>query len=370
MGEKLKELSLDAGSNFVPKIISDILTEVSVIEDFSQKLSKLDFHVNAFEEELKKINVFKRELPICMHLLKDAIEKLKEEELQLKGEEVRPVMEQFIPLKRDSNEIGRDKRSGDFSEKKNWMSSAQLWSTPVLYENNFDSKNQDSGLHLRSRYEEEGGIRSEYQQQVCNFGNRGGAFVPFKKSSGGETKEDNGLVSVQDLTLSSPVIEMESCDLSMKGKCGNGRVQQQHEAPRKQRRCWSPELHKKFVDALHQLGGAQAATPKQIRELMKVDGLTNDEVKSHLQKYRLHIQKLPSSSAAVSSSSWFTQEQYGDLLKAIVTHSGSPQGPLNHGGSTKGVSVNDGDSMEDDEDDKSESHSKKSLLQQPVEDHV
>ncbi|XP_022853651.1 transcription factor HHO5-like isoform X2 [Olea europaea var. sylvestris] len=369
MGEKLKELSLDAGSNFVPKIISDILTEVSVIEDFSQKLSKLDFHVNAFEEELKKINVFKRELPICMHLLKDAIEKLKEEELQLKGEEVRPVMEQFIPLKRDSNEIGRDKRSGDFSEKKNWMSSAQLWSTPVLYENNFDSKNQDSGLHLRSRYEEEGGIRSEYQQQVCNFGNRGGAFVPFKKSSGGETKEDNGLVSVQDLTLSSPVIEMESCDLSMKGKCGNGRVQQQHEAPRKQRRCWSPELHKKFVDALHQLGGAQA-TPKQIRELMKVDGLTNDEVKSHLQKYRLHIQKLPSSSAAVSSSSWFTQEQYGDLLKAIVTHSGSPQGPLNHGGSTKGVSVNDGDSMEDDEDDKSESHSKKSLLQQPVEDHV
>ena len=25
------------------------------------------------------------------------------------------------------------------------------------------------------------------------------------------------------------------------------------------------------------------ATPKQIREMMKVDGLTNDEVKSHLQ---------------------------------------------------------------------------------------
>ncbi|KAM1627621.1 hypothetical protein ACFXTN_014454 [Malus domestica] len=35
--------------------------------------------------------------------------------------------------------------------------------------------------------------------------------------------------------------------------------------------------------ALQQLGGSHAATPKQIRELMKVDGLTNDEVKSHLQ---------------------------------------------------------------------------------------
>lgn len=33
------------------------------------------------------------------------------------------------------------------------------------------------------------------------------------------------------------------------------------------------------------------ATPKQIRELMKVDGLTNDEVKSHLQVY-LHLSLL------------------------------------------------------------------------------
>ncbi|KAH1057271.1 hypothetical protein J1N35_035336 [Gossypium stocksii] len=39
------------------------------------------------------------------------------------------------------------------------------------------------------------------------------------------------------------------------------------------------------------LGGHQVATPKQIRELMKVEGLTNDEVKSHLQKYRLHTRR-------------------------------------------------------------------------------
>lgn len=32
-----------------------------------------------------------------------------------------------------------------------------------------------------------------------------------------------------------------------------------------------------------------ASTPKQIRELMKVDGLTNDEVKSHLQVDYLYM---------------------------------------------------------------------------------
>ncbi|KAG8365450.1 hypothetical protein BUALT_Bualt18G0106100 [Buddleja alternifolia] len=72
---------------------------------------------------------------------------------------------------------------------------------------------------------------------------------------------------------------------------------------RKARRCWSPELHRRFVNALHMLGGSQVATPKQIRELMKVDGLTNDEVKSHLQKYRLHTRRpSPSPQASVTAA--------------------------------------------------------------------
>ncbi|CAN6226067.1 unnamed protein product [Urochloa humidicola] len=70
---------------------------------------------------------------------------------------------------------------------------------------------------------------------------------------------------------------------------------------RKPRRCWAPELHRRFLQALQQLGGSHAATPKQIRELMKVDGLTNDEVKSHLQKYRLHTRR-PNSATGQSTS--------------------------------------------------------------------
>ncbi|KAL4385244.1 hypothetical protein GQ457_15G008640 [Hibiscus cannabinus] len=50
---------------------------------------------------------------------------------------------------------------------------------------------------------------------------------------------------------------------------------------------WTPELHKKFVEAVDQLGIDQAI-PSRILELMKVEGLTRHNVASHLQKYRMH----------------------------------------------------------------------------------
>jgi len=45
---------------------------------------------------------------------------------------------------------------------------------------------------------------------------------------------------------------------------------------------WTPELHKKFVKAVEQLGIDQAI-PSRILELMKVEGLTRHNVASHLQ---------------------------------------------------------------------------------------
>ncbi|TYH97415.1 hypothetical protein ES332_A12G241400v1 [Gossypium tomentosum] len=50
---------------------------------------------------------------------------------------------------------------------------------------------------------------------------------------------------------------------------------------------WTPALHKKFVQAVDQLGIDQAI-PSRILELMKVEGLTRHNVASHLQKYRMH----------------------------------------------------------------------------------
>lgn len=45
---------------------------------------------------------------------------------------------------------------------------------------------------------------------------------------------------------------------------------------------WTPELHKKFVKAVEQLG-IDHAIPSRILDLMKVEGLTRHNVASHLQ---------------------------------------------------------------------------------------
>ena len=47
----------------------------------------------------------------------------------------------------------------------------------------------------------------------------------------------------------------------------------------KQRLRWTPELHERFTQAVQELGGPDEATPKQIMQLMQVEGLTIFHVK-------------------------------------------------------------------------------------------
>lgn len=54
---------------------------------------------------------------------------------------------------------------------------------------------------------------------------------------------------------------------------------------------WTPQLHRRFVDAVQHLG-INAAVPKTIMQLMNVEGLTRENVASHLQKYRLYLKRL------------------------------------------------------------------------------
>ncbi|CAK9212326.1 unnamed protein product [Sphagnum troendelagicum] len=60
---------------------------------------------------------------------------------------------------------------------------------------------------------------------------------------------------------------------------------------KKARVVWSPELHKQFVQAVNQLG-IEKAVPKRILDVMSVQGLTRENVASHLQKYRLYLKRL------------------------------------------------------------------------------
>lgn len=50
---------------------------------------------------------------------------------------------------------------------------------------------------------------------------------------------------------------------------------------------WTPDLHRRFVQVVEQVGIDQAI-PSKILELMKVEGLTRHNIASHLQKYRMH----------------------------------------------------------------------------------
>ncbi|KAJ4963401.1 hypothetical protein NE237_023340 [Protea cynaroides] len=393
MGTYSPELGLDLNPAYVPKASTSFLRELSKIGDVSERLSKLEEYLKRLEEEKKKIDAFKRELPLCMLLLNDAIKALKEQTMQCTESDVRPVMEEFIPLKKISNEDGEVKKENDFRDKKNWMRSVQLWSSYGC--SNRDLK-QKSVADVKEGPEEDDNCVTENSFQSCKYkSERGGAFMPFKGYSGFPAKPTNeekeeGL-PVAGLSLLTPGLKTPatgaSSDLNSKRDIASSSINGQsnlqttmtttsQQASRKQRRCWSPELHRRFVFALQQLGGSLVATPKQIRDLMKVDGLTNDEVKSHLQKYRLHTRRAPVTAATANQSVvvlgglWMPQEQYGDTSKPSTSQSGSPQGPLQLAATAGGISTTGGESMEEEEDGKSESYNWKGHLHKSGEDDV
>ncbi|KAF8087372.1 hypothetical protein N665_0588s0040 [Sinapis alba] len=223
--------------------------------DYKQDRERCGQYIKALEEERRKINVFQRELPLCLNLVTQAIEACKRElpgtatnNMSRQSEcseqttgECKPVLEQFLTIKDSStlneeeeldDEHGNhdsDNDSDDKNMKSDWLKSVQLW-------------NQPESLLLKEEGSQEKMVDTVVKKEpMGNGGER-------RKR---EVEKDGG---------------------------------------RKQRRCWSSQLHRRFLNALQHLGGPHA-TPKQIKELMKVDGLTNDEVKSHLQKYRLHARR-------------------------------------------------------------------------------
>ncbi|CAN1803117.1 Myb family transcription factor EFM [Linum perenne] len=309
MGSVPSELSFDSRA-LSAKTMTDILQSSSpaAIGDSPEK--KADSLLSKLQEEVKKIDPFQNQLPLSMLLLNDAIIAVKEWIECLASEKNQaPVLEEFIPLKKseeeeEGEEVKEEKDSS--KDKRNWMSSVQLWSSD-------DCVDTKQSLRLESKV-----LPKEEDLGVSDLS----LLTPGTKKFGEEFAGSTG----SRATSSSRGSDSQSD--SLKGPSLQG--------SRKQRRCWSPELHRRFVSALQQLGGSQAATPKQIREIMQVDGLTNDEVKSHLQKYRLHTRRttpsgntLPTNqSLVVLGGLWMSQEESS---KAGSSQSNSPQGPLQFG---------------------------------------
>eukprot|EP00250_Pteridium_aquilinum_P003548 c13857_g1_i1 orf=417-1958(+) len=330
------------------------------IEEQDTEACQLEERLMALESEHKKIDAFKRELPLCMQLLHDAIEASKEQ----------------LALYRSSSQMQLQRLfSCNFDNKVSNVQSDSNGYEPITLRKPPDSFYADSNegeqagkslctqavedaFHWMKRYQSV--VSSEercpwyMQEQVFSssakpvFGSKqklGGAFLPFSRDSRlVQPTPRPGAINPADLALKCPdseiigppnqVILMKSdvakswesvqqqpkssamLDLSIRTKSeanskekAKGTIPEEkkvendasagNQPTRKARRSWSPDLHRLFLDTLHKLGGAQA-TPKQIRELMKIEGLTNDEVKSHLQKYRLHARRLGSSPASSS----------------------------------------------------------------------
>ncbi|KAL5209652.1 hypothetical protein ABZP36_005275 [Zizania latifolia] len=318
----------------------------------AREAAGVDACISSLEEERRKIEMFRRELPLCARLLADVIELMKEE----------------AGKRREDGDAAAEAKAED-GDKTKWMSTAQLW---------VDSRGSDASDSENERRSERtspaprllGGAEEQPRAVGCvapppyfrgddravtAVGIRAGmpllpaavnrSTSPAAAAAGGDHRHVVAASFVP--TMPSPVPGLSLQTLS-----------QQQQQARKSRRCWSPELHRQFVAALQQLGGPQVATPKQIREVMKVDGLTNDEVKSHLQKYRLHNRRLTPGTSPASQpivlvgDPWAPQE-------LSCSQSGSPQGPLQLSGSGVAVSAaTAGDSCCED-DDKSEGNVQK-----------
>uniref|UniRef100_A0A7N0T5X7 HTH myb-type domain-containing protein n=1 Tax=Kalanchoe fedtschenkoi TaxID=63787 RepID=A0A7N0T5X7_KALFE len=296
--------------------------------DYAEKMQKCSEYVEALEVERRKIQVFQRELPLCLELVSQAIDACRQQlssaspphaaavgvshecfhvrqqsECSEQTSSHGPVLEEFIPIKRaascSSEDVGEEEedesgeKSGDKSGKKSdWLRSVQLWN------------------------------QSPDPAPVCEVKKNGGAFRPFNKEKAVVVAE------MVDKPASSTTVKSRKEESAKEKESG--------QTQRKQRRCWSPELHRRFIHALQQLGGPHVATPKQIKELMKVDGLTNDEVKSHLQKYRLHMRRPSATMASTANAQgpqfvvvggiWVPPPEYAApaMTPAATTSSGDP----------------------------------------------
>eukprot|EP00892_Ulva_mutabilis_P007617 jgi/Ulvmu1/5227/UM022_0020.1 len=93
---------------------------------------------------------------------------------------------------------------------------------------------------------------------------------------------------------------------------------------KKTRLVWTQELHMRFLAAVEKIG-LRTAVPRTILQVMDVEGLTRENIASHLQKYRRLLEKKAGISGPVSSKDWpkleAVQTQHLQSLRKQVSES-------------------------------------------------
>lgn len=102
--------------------------------------------------------------------------------------------------------------------------------------------------------------------------------------------------------VDSPEEANSALRIENSGGGGGGDDPSSRAAVKRPRLVWTPQLHKRFVDVVAHLG-IKNAVPKTIMQLMNVEGLTRENVASHLQKYRLYLKRMQGLSNEGPSSS-------------------------------------------------------------------
>ncbi|MFQ6619457.1 hypothetical protein Gotur_001261 [Gossypium turneri] len=250
------ELSLSLKPLYVPKSLSSLFLDLSKIDNQYYKLSVLSDYICKLEEELARVQPLKHLLPQCTLLLMEAIETLKVE---------------FTNIK---NNLKNNEKEGERETQK-------IISTCSATEEHCGNSQpcKEKGNNME-------GLMMAYKEN--STWNCVGA-----SSSSGKEKE---VAAIEEYSWRND--ETFYCNYD------HHHHHHHHLKPLTQpiwknnRRCWSSELHSRFVEALNMLGGNEVATPKQIKDLMQVEGLTIDQVKSHLQANKDGLAQLGSASSS------------------------------------------------------------------------
>lgn len=184
-----------------------------------------------------------------------AMEAYKEQLESHRGEKRTSVLlEEFIPIKKNYDEIQKvssNSNNGDGvgtgtgisnMEKSSWMTSVQLWTN--------DSTTSEATVTPKPATESNGTFLPFYKVERSSSSTSNKGNLPDLSLSSLDTVKDDVVPTEgKSNTLSEVHVPTPAASQG-----GGGGGTHNH---RKARRCWSPDLHERFVNALNMLGGPQ-----------------------------------------------------------------------------------------------------------------